>query len=137
MNIWSSIVRWFKNRTDRVKLVDSFNASAKEAYVSGNVPAMLMANVTKGDSNYKHMFSKLLGSGFRIKVFTGRQLERAELISIGNVILANATLVRRLIVLGWDTLEVCGSTGKYGCKWRLIDYIEEINLIGNFNGLEV
>ena len=130
MSIWNFLVQWFKDRSDRTKLIHSFNESAREAYVMGAAPAMLQASVSKGDSNYKHMFSKWLSSGFRIKVFTGRQLTRDELLFIGNAILSNEQLIRRLIVLGWDTLEIHGSQGIYGCKWKLTDYIEKINLIG-------
>lgn len=129
MNIWNSIIGWFRDRSERTKLVTGFNESAREAYVNGAAPAMLQASVSKGDPNYKHMFSKWLGSGFRIKVFTGRQLNKDEIIFIGNAILANEQLVRRLIVLGWDTLEIHGSTGMYGCKWKLTDYISKINLL--------
>lgn len=133
-NIWNVIVSWFKDRSERSRMVQSFNESAREAYVLGSAPAMLQAGVSKGDSNYRHMFSKWLSSGFRVKVFTGRQLTKDELIYIGNVILANEQLVRRLIVLGWDTLEIHGSQDSYGCKWRLTDYIEKIYLIGNNDG---
>lgn len=128
-SIWNSIVNWFRDRSERTILINSFNASAREAYVSGAAPAMLEASVSKGDSNYKHEFSTWLGSGFRVKVFTGRQLSKDELVYIGNVILSNEPLVRRLIVLGWDTLEIHGSKGMYGCKWRLTDYIEKIYLL--------
>lgn len=133
MSIWNTIVGWFRDRSDRAKLIDSFNKSAQDAYVSGATPAMLKASVSKGDSNYKHMFSKWLASGFRIKVFTGRQLTKDELKYIGCVVLDNEQLVRRLIVLGWDTLEIHGSEGVYGLKWRLTDFIEKINLIGNLS----
>lgn len=129
MSIWSSIINWFKDRSERTKLVNSFNESAREAYVLRVAPAMLNASVSKGDPRYKHMFSKWLSSGFRIKVFTGRQLSKDELVFIGNAILANEQLVRRLIVLGWDTLEIHGSQGIYGLKWKLTDYIEKINLL--------
>jgi hypothetical protein len=130
-NIWNLVIGWFKDRSERNKLINSFNESAREAYVSGDAPAVLCASISKGDSNYKHEFSKWLSSGFRIKVFTGRQLTKDEIIFIGNIILANELLVRRLIVLGWDTLEVHGSKGMYGCKWKLTDYIEKVYLIGN------
>lgn len=129
IEIWNTIVQWFRDRSERNKLINSFNKSAREAYVTGDAPAMLQASISVGDSNYKHMFSRWLSSGFRIKAFTGCPLSKDELVFLGNVILSNEQLVRRLIVLGWDTLEVHGSTGKYGCKWRLTDYIEKISLI--------
>ena len=132
-NIWNSIIGWFRDRSERNKLLNSFNASAREAYVSGDVPAMLKATISRGDSSYRHDFSRWFSSGFRIRVFTGRQLSKDELIFIGNVILADELLVRKLIVLGWDTLEIHGSEDKYGCKWKLTDYIEKLNLIGPFD----
>lgn len=132
-NIWNVIVSWFKDRSERNKLINSFNESAREAYVSGVAPAMLQASISKGDPLYKHEFSKWLSSGFRVKVFTGRQLTKDELIFIGNVILANESLVRRLIILGWDTLEIHGTQGMFGCKWRLTEFIEKINLLGSFD----
>lgn len=130
-NTWNYILSWFKDRSERNKLIRSFNDSARDAYVKGETPAMLTANISKGDSTYRHSFSKWLYSGFRIKVFCGRQLTKDEMIFIGNVILDNEQLVRRLIVLGWDTLEVHGTEGQYGCKWKLIDFINTIHLIRN------
>lgn len=42
---------------------------------------------------------------------------------IGKVILSDKVLVRRLIVLGWDTLEVHDNSSRYGCRWCLTDYV--------------
>jgi hypothetical protein len=38
---------------------------------------------------------------------------------LGAIVLANEVLVRRLISLGWDTLEVHDSQGSFGLKWAL------------------
>jgi len=61
-------------------------------------------------------------TGFSIQALSGRALSRDEMIFMGQVVLSNETLVRRLIALGWDTLEIHDDTGIYGCRWRLIDY---------------
>ena len=133
MSIWNSIVDWFKDRSERTRLINSFNESAKSAYISGNAPVMLKASVAKGDSAYAHEFTSFWkGSGFKVMVFTGGQLSRSELEFMGNVILADENLVRRLIVLGWDTLYIHGSQGMYGLKWRLTDYVSKINLIDGY-----
>ncbi len=50
-------------------------------------------------------------------------LSKDELILIGQVILNDDTLVRRLIVLGWDTLEIHGDENSYGCRWQLKDHL--------------
>jgi len=122
-NTWNNIIEWFRDRSERAKLIRSFNESAKTSFVSGIAPTLLKASISKGESTYKHQFSNWLYSGFRIQAFTGRILKKEELIHIGNVILQNDTLVRKLIVLGWDTLEVHGDAGTYGCRWQLKDYI--------------
>ncbi|HNW99352.1 MAG TPA: hypothetical protein PKK00_13165 [Bacteroidales bacterium] len=122
-NSWNNIIDWFRDRSERAKLVRSFNESAKNSFVSGIAPTLLKASISKGESSYKHQFSNWLNSGYRIQAFTGRVLTKDELIYIGKVILADSVLVRKLIVLGFDTLEIHGDAGTYGCRWQLKDYI--------------
>lgn len=122
-NTWNNIIDWFRDRSERAKLVRSFNESARNSFVAGIAPTLLKANISKGESSYKHQFSNWLNSGFRIQAFTGRILTKDELIHIGKVILDDSVLVRRLIVLGWDTLEIHGDAGTFGCRWQLKDYI--------------
>lgn len=122
-NTWNDILDWFFDRSERANLVRSFNESARNAFVSGVAPTLLKASISKGESSYKHQFSNWLNTGFRIQAFTGRILTKDELIHIGKVILDDSILVRRLIVLGWDTLEIHGDAGTYGCRWQLKDYI--------------
>lgn len=122
-NTWNNIIDWFRDRSERAKLVRSFNESAKKSFVSGIAPTLLKAKISKGESAYKHQFSNWLNSGYRIQAFSGRILSKDELIHIGKVILDDSVLVRRLIVLGFDTLEIHGDAGIYGCRWQLKDYI--------------
>lgn len=122
-NTWNDILDWFFDRSERANLVRSFNESARNAFVAGIAPTLLKASISKGESSYKHQFSNWLNTGFRIQAFTGRVLTKDELIHIGKVILDDSILVRRLIVLGWDTLEIHGDAGTYGCRWQLKDYI--------------
>lgn len=122
-NTWNNILDWFRDRSERAKLVRSFNESARTSFVAGIAPTLLKASISKGESSYKHQFSNWLNTGFRIQAFTGRVLTKDELMHIGKVILDDDVLVRRLIVLGWDTLEIHGDAGTYGCRWQLKDYI--------------
>lgn len=122
-NTWNQIIEWFRDRSERNKLVRNFNQSAKEAFILGFAPTMLKASFSKGNPAYKHQFSAWMNTGFRIQALTGRTLSKEEMVSIGNVILNNEELVRRLIALGWDTLEVHDDAGRYGCRWKLIDYV--------------
>ena len=132
-NTWNTIVDWFRDRSERNKLIRSFNESARDSFVAGIAPTLLKAKISKGESSYRHQFSNWLNTGFRIQAFTGRELSKDELIYIGKVILNDSVLVRRLIVLGWDTLEIHGDKGQYGCRWQLKDYIPLPNFNENTN----
>jgi hypothetical protein len=116
------IVDWFGEMTERHKLIRDFNKAGKNAFIAGIAPTLLETKITNGDSNYRHQFSKFLGGGFRIKALSGRPLKREEMIEIGKVILDNKELVRKLVALGWDTMEVHDNSGFNGCKWPLKDY---------------
>jgi hypothetical protein len=60
-----------------------------------------------------------MAGGFRIKAETGRPLSRDEVIEIGKAIIGNPMIVRTMITLGWDTLEVHPSNSTSGLQWRL------------------
>lgn len=116
------IAEWFGEMGERYKLVRDFNKAAKNAFVVGKAPTLLETKISKGESAYRHAFSKFMGGGFRIKALSGRPLEKSELIEVGRVVLDNEELVRKLITLGWDTLEVHDNQGFNGCKWALKDH---------------
>ena len=122
-NLWNNILDWFQDRSERSNLVRSFNSSAKMAFISGVAPTLLKAKISKGNREYKHQFSNWMNTGFRIQAFAGRQLSKAELIKIAQVVMSDETLVRRLIVLGWDTLEVHTDEGNYGVRFQLKHYL--------------
>lgn len=122
-NTWNIIIDWFRDRSEKAKLIRSFNDSAKNSFVLGEAPTLLKASISKGERSYRHQFSNWLNTGFRIQAFSGRQLAKDEIKQIGEVILNDSVLVRRLIVLGWDTLEIHGDKGTYGLRWQLKDYM--------------
>ena len=122
-NTWNRIVDWFHDRSERSKLIRTFNNLAKNSFISGSAPTLLKASFSKGERTYKHQFSHWLKTGFRIEAFSGRQLSKEETKLIGHVILNDNILVRRLIVLGWDTLEIHADKGRYGLRWQLKDYV--------------
>ncbi|TRZ53389.1 hypothetical protein D4R99_00885 [bacterium] len=116
---WYRILEWFGDITERYKLLRDFNKAAKYSFISGEAPTLLQARITRGSFEYRHAFTKFLSSGFRIKALSGNPLAKDELIEIGKVILDNEELVRHLISLGWDTLEVHDLVGFNGVKWAL------------------
>lgn len=116
--LWYRIKEWFSEARERSRMISDFNKAAKMAFITGIAPTLLEAKITRGDSTYKHSFSKLY-SGFRIKALSGNALSRDTLIEIGRTILEDQMLVRRLVALGWDTLEVHDIVGFTGIKWSL------------------
>ncbi|GAB1405805.1 hypothetical protein MASR1M74_29870 [Lentimicrobium sp.] len=122
-NTWNRVIDWFRDRSERAKLIRSFNDSAKNSFVVGQAPTLLKASISKGEKSYRHQFSNWLKTGYRIQAFSGRQLAKEEIKQIGEVILNDNVLIRRLIVLGWDTLEIHGDKGTYGLRWQLKDYV--------------
>ena len=113
------ITEWFGTMTERYRLVKDFNRAAKYSFISGSAPALLESKITRGDSLFRHAFSKWMGGGFRIKALTGRALEKSEIIEISRVVLDNEELIRKMIALGWDTLEIHSNKGFLGLKWEL------------------
>ena len=116
------VVDWFGELGQRIKVVRDFNKAAKFSFISGQAPTLLQVKTTKGESNYRHAFSKWMAGGFRIKALSGRALEKRELIEIAKVVLDNEMLVRKLLSLGWDTLEIHDNKGFLGIKYPLKDY---------------
>ena len=116
------IVDWFNDFSERRRLIRNFNLSARDAFVCGMAPTLLEGSISLGESSYRHVFSKFLAGGFRIKALSGKPLSRQEMTSIGAVVLGNQELVRKLISLGWDTLEVHDNAGYNGLKWKLYDH---------------
>ena len=122
--LWNRIIRWFRDLSERRKLINAWNESAREAYISGAVPSLLEVSTSIGNSAYRHEMSKWMMSGFRIKVKSGRPLMKEELLAIGRIILYNTQLVRRIVVLGWDTLEVYDASNKKGVMWAFKDFMD-------------
>ena len=117
--MWYQLIEWFGEAKERYNLVRDFNKSAKKAFILGDASTLLEAKITIGSSEFRHAFSKFMGGGFRIKALSGQALEKNELIEIGKVVLDNEQWVRKLMTLGWDTLEVHDLKGFHGCKWAL------------------
>lgn len=124
--IWHNIRSWFSDVKERNRFLKEWNKSAKDAYISGAVPTLLEARTTIGSLDYRHEFSKFMAGGFRVKALSGKPMKRQELLEIGNIILENDLLVRKLVSNGWDTLEIHDSSGIIGLKWQLKKHTKSI-----------
>ena len=78
-NTWNNILEWFRDRSERGRLVRCFNDSARESFVMDIVPTLMKASISKGERTFRHQFSAWLNTGFRIQAFKGRQLSKNEL----------------------------------------------------------
>lgn len=109
--------------SERIRLMNDWNANARNAYTAGAVPSLLEVSTSMGNSKYQHEMSKLFISGFRIRVRSGQLLSKEDMLNVGRIILNNPNLVRRLVILGWDTLEVYDAATKRGAQWPLKDFV--------------
>jgi hypothetical protein len=122
--IWINIRSWFQERSERRDVILGFNQSAKAAFIEGSrcLPCLRPAS-QEGTKHYKHQFSDYFNSGFRIKAFKGEALSKDELSQIGATITSDDKLIRQLVVLGFDTLEIYGDKNYYGMQWPIRDFI--------------
>ena len=121
--MWSTILDWFQERKERNQFLNQFNQSAKMAFIQGSTDTLLKASNSAGNSNYRHAFSKLFGGGFRIKAEAGGLLTREDVMAIGKIIIDDKMIVRLMVSLGWDTLEVYPSGSSNGLQWQLFKTI--------------
>lgn len=121
-NVWSGITSWFQDVSDRKVLVREFNNAAKAAYISGLVPCLVKCNVSKGYKPYKHSNSAFYFSGIRFTAQSNEIITEEELNILGLSILGDSRIVRLLITLGWDTLEVVSVKNDEGLRWCLTKF---------------
>ena len=57
-------------------------------------------------------------------MLAGRPLNYDEVIDIGNMLIANTELIRSLVTLGYDTLEITDIRGNMVESWRLTALLE-------------
>lgn len=124
---WESIRNWFTDLRDRNRFLREWNKSAKDAYIAGIMPILMEARTTIGTIEFRHEFSKFMAGGFRVKVLSGKPMTREELMGIGQFIISDDVLVRKLVSNGWDTLEVHDTAGVLGLKWQLKKHTRSLN----------
>lgn len=120
--MWENIRGWFSDIRERNNFLREWNRSAKDSYIAGLIPILMEARTSIGTLDFRHEFSKWMAGGFRVKVLSGKPMIRAELIEIGEFIISDDVLVRKLVSNGWDTLELYDTAGTIGLKWQLKKY---------------
>ena len=120
--MWENIRGWFSDIRERARFLRDWNRNAKDAYVAGIIPVLMEARITVGCTDFRHEFSRWMAGGFRVKVLSGKAMTRDELYEIGQFIIGDDIMVRKLVSNGWDTLEVHDTAGFVGLKWQLRNY---------------
>lgn len=118
---WNKILNWFSEYGERKQVINNFNKHARDAFINNDIPILLKAETTFGNSNYKHQFSNLLFSGIKIRILGGC-LTNNEIASMGGFIICNMS--RILISLGFDTLQITNSYGTVIKEWELAAMLE-------------
>lgn len=121
---WNKIVSWFREAIERQRCINDFNDAAKNAFISDVAPVYLKSEISRGNRNYKHSMSNFFFSGFRIKPLTGRAMSYNEVEAIGLAIHTNQELMRKLVTLGFDTLEICDTNGSKVKDWELTEIMQ-------------
>jgi len=121
---WNKIVTWFREANERQRCVNDFNDAAKKAFIENIAPVYLKSEISRGNRNYKHSMSNFFYSGFRIKTLSGRALSYSEVEAIGLAIHTNQELMRKLVTLGLDTLEICDTSGSKVKDWRITEIMQ-------------
>lgn len=119
----NQIISWFSSQKEVNEIFSEFNRNAKEAFVSDMVPVFLMAEKSRGNKLYKHQFSNFLFHGFRIKILSGF-ISEDEIDILGTLVTSNKQLSHRLILCGFDTVEIVSVYGTILKDWRLTASLE-------------
>ena len=120
--MFENILSWFNEKLDRNRMVRDFNYRAAASWDNGEAPTLLKAKITWGNSINKHNFSHTY-SGFRIKAQTAGIMNKETCTMIGNIIMSDQKLVRRLIRNGFDTLEIFGTDSYSGYETGLTNLL--------------
>jgi hypothetical protein len=106
---------------EKTLIINSLNILFEEQYIKGLTDRLIVVSVTKGDKSYKQSMSvNSLRSGFMLLIKNDDQLSITEAQEISEIILNDKPFIRKLIILGFDTLVVKGNNTQT-LKFKLSD----------------
>lgn len=117
------LIGWVDDFKGRQSTVQDFNKRAKNNFVEKKTSILLEAKTTIGCAEFKHSFSKFMAGGFSVGASSSVSLKKEEVQAVGLELIKDETFVRKLISLGWDTLEVHDSNLVHCFKWQLDKHI--------------
>lgn len=94
---------------ERLRIINQMNTAFKEYFTSGEFNRLCKVSISQGKIEYAHELSALwFRSGFKITIENDYGLKDSEINELSTYITENATFVRQLMAMGFDTLVIKG-----------------------------
>lgn len=91
-------------RVDRTVLLKDLNNAFKDGYINGDLEHFCSITTDNGVPAFKHELSHFLRSGIKLTINNDRRLAKSEVIEYGKCVTGDVRFIRKLMVLGYDTL---------------------------------
>ena len=96
---------------ERVRIISRMNTAFKEYFTTGEFNRLCKVSIAQGNSAFAHEMSSLwIRSGFKITIENDSSLRESEINELAAIITDNASFVRQLMAMGFDTLTIKGKT---------------------------
>ena len=96
---------------ERVRIISRMNTAFKEYFTTGEFNRLCKVYIAQGNSAFAHEMSSLwIRSGFKITIENDSSLSESEINELAAIITDNASFVRQLMAMGFDTLTIKGKT---------------------------
>ena len=96
---------------ERVRIISQMNTAFKEYFTTGEFNRLCKISIAQGNSAFAHEMSSLwIRSGFKITIENDSSLRESEINELAAYITDNASFVRQLMAMGFDTLTIKGKT---------------------------
>lgn len=123
-----------KDSAERRRFIEEFNRNAKRNFESLSVDALLFAETCSGnvDDSYRHELSApRFASGIEIRVCGGVPIPVEDVMIIGQIILLNQPIVRKMYVLHWDTMIIRDMRTGHCVDWRIKEFVSFGGFLSN------
>lgn len=98
---------------ERVRIINQMNIAFKEYFMSGEFGRLCKVSISQGRGEFAHEMSVLwFRSGFKISIENDLNLKQSEIKELSLYVISNATFIRQLMALGFDTFVIEGKTTK-------------------------
>ena len=96
---------------ERIRIISQMNSAFKEYFTTGEFNRLCKISISQGNSAFAHEMSSLwIRSGFKITIENDSSLRESEINELAAYITDNASFVRQLMAMGFDTLTIKGKT---------------------------